>query len=159
MFGSTNNGVNAYAKVGIETGVSGASPHQLIVMLYEGAMVAITSAIQHMKAGNIPEKGQAISKAIMIIDGGLRASLNKEAGGTIAINLDSLYEYMSNRLLEANMKNQPELLEEVHHLLSDLKGAWTAIGTTAAPAAPQAEPPKAPVYDPLAPHTSRLVKA
>jgi flagellar secretion chaperone FliS len=158
MFGSANSGANAYAKVGVETGVSGASPHQLIIMLYDGALVAVTSALHHMKTGNIPEKGQSISKAIMIIDGGLRASLNKEVGGQIALNLESLYEYMSNRLLTANMKNQPEVLEEVHRLLTDLKEAWTAIGATTS-ILQQTEPPKAPVYDPLAPNTSRLVKA
>lgn len=158
MFGSANSGANAYAKVGVETGVSGASPHQLIIMLYDGALVAVTSALHHMKAGNIPGKGQSISKAIMIIDGGLRASLNKEVGGQIAINLESLYEYLSNRLLTANMKNQPEILEEVHRLLSELKEAWVTIGVTAT-VSQQAEPPKAPVYDPLAPNTSRLVKA
>jgi flagellar secretion chaperone FliS len=158
MFGSANSGANAYAKVGVETGVSGASPHQLIIMLYDGALVAVTSALHHMKTGNIPEKGQSISKAIMIIDGGLRASLNKEVGGQIALNLESLYEYMSNRLLTANMKNQPEVLEEVHRLLTDLKEAWTAIGATTS-VSQQAELPKAPVYDPLAPNTSRLVKA
>lgn len=158
MFGSASSGANAYAKVGVETGVSGASPHQLIVMLFDGALVAVTSALHNMKAGNIPEKGQAVSKAIMIIDGGLRASLNKEVGGAIAVNLDALYEYMSNRLLIANLKNQPEILEEVIRLLSELKEAWSAIGVTAT-ALKEADLPKAPVYDPLAPHTSRLVKA
>ncbi len=157
MFGSPQSGANAYAKVGIETGVSAASPHKLIVMLFEGAMVAVTTALQHMKAGNIPGKGQSISKAIMIIDGGLRASLDKKEGGEIAMNLDALYEYMSNRLLVANLKNQPELLEEVYRLLKDLSEAWDAIGT--ASPAPVTEPPRAPVYDALAPHTSRLVKA
>lgn len=128
MFGSKQNGVNAYAKVGIETGVAAASPHKLIVMLFEGALVAVSTGLQHMKAGNIPAKGAAISKAILIIDSGLRAALDKKAGGEIAESLDSLYEYMGNRLLMANLKNQPEILEEVHRLLSELKGAWDAIG-------------------------------
>jgi flagellar secretion chaperone FliS len=133
MFGSSQRGVNAYAKVGIETGVAAASPHKLIVMLYEGALVAISMALQHMKNGNIPAKGQSISKAMLIIDSGLRAALDKKAGGEIAESLDSLYEYMGNRLLQANLKNQPEILEEVHRLLSELKGAWDAIGDTAQP--------------------------
>lgn len=157
MFGSPQSGAKAYAKVGVETGVSAASPHRLIVMLFEGAMVAVSTALQCMKAGNIPGKGQSISKAIMIIDGGLRASLDKKQGGEIAMNLDSLYEYMSNRLLVANLKNQPEVLEEVYRLLKDLSEAWDAIGD--AKPAPAAEPPKAAVYDALAPNNSRLVKA
>jgi flagellar protein FliS len=136
MFGLERSGANAYAKVGIETGVVAASPHKLIVMLFEGALLAVAMGIQHMKAGEIEKKGLAISKAIMIIDSGLRASLDKKAGGEIAENLDSLYGYMSEKLLAANMKNQPEMLEEVQNLLKDLKSAWDAIDTSAQAAAP-----------------------
>jgi flagellar protein FliS len=162
MFGSPNSGANAYAKVGIETGVAAASPHKLIVMLFEGAMVAVATALQHMKTGNIPGKGQSISKAIMIIEGGLRASLDKEAGGNIAASLDALYEYMGSRLLVANLKNQPEILEEVHRLLQELKSAWDAIGETAggAPGQPSSAPQAtAPGHDPLAPRPSNLIRA
>ena len=156
MFGSPQNGANAYAKVGIETGVSAASPHKLIVMLFEGAMVAVSAALQHMKTGNIPSKGQSISKAIMIIDGGLRASLDKKVGGDIAENLDALYAYMSQRLMMANLKNQPEILEEVHTLLKDLKSAWDAIGSSTQTAAPAVNMP---AYDALAPRISSFVSA
>ncbi|MES2130095.1 MAG: flagellar export chaperone FliS [Pseudomonadota bacterium] len=142
MFGSKQSGVNAYAKVGIETGVTSASPHKLIVMLFDGALVAVNSAIMHMKAGNIPDKGAAISKAILIIDSGLRASLDKKAGGEIAEGLDALYEYMGARLLQANLKNQVDILEEVQRLLSDLRGAWNAIG--ASPAAAGTTQPTSP---------------
>jgi len=128
MFGSSAKGANAYASVGIETGIAAASPHKLIVMLFDGAMAAVTSALTHMQTKNIAAKGQAISKAILIIDSGLRASLDKKVGGQIATSLDSLYEYMSNRLLVANLNNQPEILEEVHRLLADLKGAWVEMG-------------------------------
>lgn len=134
MFGTTSRGVNAYAKVGLETGVTSASPHKLIVMLYDGALAAIMTAITQMKAGNIEEKGKAISKAIQIIDNGLRASLDKEVGGEIARNLDALYDYMSRRLLDANIKNQPEILEEVRSLLADLRDTLTRS------AAPQPRP-------------------
>jgi flagellar protein FliS len=159
MFGSPNSGANAYAKVGMETGVVAANPHTLVVMLFEGAMVAVASAIQHMQAGDIEKKGASISKAIMIIDAGLRASLNKEAGGGLALNLDALYEYMSRRLLIANLKNQPQVLEEVYQLLKGLKSAWEAIGnktggTSADPAAPQAA-----AYESNPPQSSSLVKA
>ena len=156
MFGSPARGANAYASVGIETGVVAASPHKLIVMLFDGALVAVTTALAHMKASNIAAKGQSISKAIMIIDNGLRASLDKKVGGEIALSLDSLYEYMSNRLLIANLKNQPEVLEEVHRLLSDLKGAWVEIGLrddAAKAAALEAAMPRGDAY------SSRLVKA
>jgi flagellar protein FliS len=128
-------GVNAYANVGLETGVGAASPHELIVMLYDGALVAVLGGLTNMKAGNIAAKGAAISKAISIIDNGLRAALDKEAGGEIAAGLDAL--------LQANLNNQPEVLEEVHKLLADLRGAWSAIGPQAARPAPAPAAPNA----------------
>ena len=130
MFGSRQTGVSAYAKVGMETGVLAASPHKLIVMLFDGALAAIGTALTSMRAGNIEDKGKSISKAIMIIDSGLRASLDKKAGGEIADSLDALYEYMSARLLQANLKNEPEILEEVQRLLTELRDAWNAIADT-----------------------------
>jgi len=162
VFGSTPSGANAYAKVGVETGVVAASPHKLIVMLFEGAMVAVASAVQHMQAGEVAKKGEAISKAISIIDNGLRASLDKKVGGEIALNLDALYEYMSRRLVIANLKNQPQVLDEVYQLLKGLKDAWEAITPSAENPGQQAQAqiaPKAQAYDALSPQTSRLVKA
>lgn len=160
MFGSSHGGANAYAKVGVETGVVAASPHKLIVMLFDGALTALAVALQHMQTGSIAGKGQAISKAIAIIDSGLRASLNKEAGGEIAQSLDALYEYMSTRLMTANLENRPEMIEEVQRLLKDLKGAWEAIDpAAAAPAQALAAPPRVSAYDAFAPSTSTLVKA
>jgi len=156
MFGSMKSGANAYAKVGIETGVLAASPHKLIVMLFDGALVAVATGLQHMKTGDIEKKGLAISKAIAIIDSGLRASLDKKVGGDIAENLDALYAYMSQRLMMANLKNQPEILEEVHTLLKDLKSAWDAIGTSTQTAAPAVNMP---AYDALAPRVSSFVSA
>lgn len=141
MFGSMKSGANAYAKVGVETGVMAASPHKLIVMLYDGALTAVRNGLTHMKAGNIPEKGAAISKAIQIIENGLRASLDREVGGQIAEGLDSLYEYMGRRLVMANMNNQPEVLEEVLRLLTELRDAWNAIGTAPPQAAEQSNAP------------------
>ena len=132
MFGSSKGGANAYANVGVETGVIAASPHKLVIMLFDGALMAVTNAVQLIKIGNIAGKGQSISKAISIIDTGLRASLDKNVGGAIAINLDALYAYMSSRLLTANLNNDPAILQEVHGLLMELKTAWDAIGQQAA---------------------------
>lgn len=139
MFGSFKGGASAYAKVGLETGVIAASPHRLIVMLFEGAITAVTSAAMHMKAGDIEKKGLSISKAVNIIQNGMRASLDRNAGGEIAASLDSLYEYMIRRLTSANLENRVEMLYEVNELLAELKSAWEAIGTTPASASDQQE--------------------
>lgn len=138
MFGTMKSGASAYAKVGVETGVMAANPHKLIVMLFDGAVIAVRSALVHMQAGNIPEKGKAISKAIQIIENGLRASLDRKAGGQIGDNLDALYDYMQRRLLLANLNNEPEILQEVERLLNELREAWNAIGAPAN--APSAAP-------------------
>jgi flagellar protein FliS len=119
--------INQYTKVGIETGVVAANPAKLVVMLYEGAVVAAHSAIYHMNKKEISQKSAMVSKAIMIIESGLRLSLDKSSGGEIAQSLDALYAYMSDRLYIANIRNQPEAIEEVIHLLNDLKAAWESI--------------------------------
>jgi flagellar protein FliS len=155
MFGSIKNGANAYAKIGIETGVIAASPHKLIVMLYEGAITAISDGLQQLEAGNIAAKGLSLSKAIAIIDNGLRASLDKKVGGEIALSLDSLYEYMINRLLHANLKNDVEALTEVLNLLRDLKATWDAIAPTPTAISEIAKPN----YDALAPRSNKYQEA
>lgn len=128
-------GVKAYAKVGVESGALGADPHKLIAMLYQGALLAIANAKNAMMRKDVAAKGAAISKAITIIDEGLLASLDKNVGGELADNLAALYEYMSRRLLVANLNNDMAVLDEVAHLLNDLKGAWDSIRSTVIPAA------------------------
>jgi flagellar protein FliS len=162
MFGSTHSGANAYAKVGMETGVVAASPHKLIVMLFDGALAALATAQHHINSGNIAGKGQALSKAITIIDSGLRASLDKNVGGEIAQNLDDLYEYMSSQLLKANLNNDLAVIEEVQRLLKDIKGAWEAIDPTpaaAVPAPPPAPASPASAFEASAPSASTFAKA
>jgi flagellar protein FliS len=132
MFGSRQTGVNAYAKIGMETGVLAASPHKLIVMLFDGALTALNDAAAGIKNSDIGQKGKSLSKAIMIIDSGLRAALDKKAGGDIAESLDALYEYMSNRLLAANVSSDLGMVEEVQRLLIELRDAWNAIADTPA---------------------------
>jgi flagellar protein FliS len=127
---NATTGAKAYAKVGVESGALGADPHKLIAMLYQGALLAIANAKNGMMRKDIPAKGAAISKAITIIDEGLNASLDKKVGGELANNLGSLYDYMSRRLLTANLNNDMAALDEVARLLTDLKGAWDGIRPT-----------------------------
>jgi flagellar protein FliS len=151
MFGSMKRGANAYANIGMETGVIAASPHKLITMLFDGALVAISMAKKYMAEGDIKNKGESITKAILIIDNGLRASLNKKVGGDLALNLDALYEYMSRRLFEANTTNNPAILDEIHGLLDEIRSAWEQINPAGA-AAPA--PQMAMAYDAADPQNS-----
>ncbi len=132
MFGQKSSAANAYARVGVETKVSTASPHQLIVMLYDGALMAINSAAVSMDAGDIPNKGKSISQAINIITNGLKASLDMEAGGEISDRLSALYDYMTQRLLQANLQNSRPALDEVSTLLNELREAWLGIADSSA---------------------------
>ncbi|MBW0448826.1 flagellar export chaperone FliS [bacterium M00.F.Ca.ET.228.01.1.1] len=127
MFSPGHSGANAYARVGVETGVMGASPHRLIVMLYQGARQAIAQARMHVQQGNVSGRGEAIGKAIQIVESGLQQSLNLEVGGEIAQRLNALYSYMSRRLLEANIKASEAMLVEVDGLLATLEEAWIGI--------------------------------
>lgn len=132
---NTTAAIKAYNKVGVESGVTAADPHKLIAMLYQGALLAIANAKNGILRNDIPAKGKAISHAILIIDNGLNASLDKEVGGALALNLSALYDYMSKRLLVANMNNDMTALDEVARLLTDLKGSWEEIRQPATPPA------------------------
>lgn len=127
MFPSSSDPAAAYRKVGLETELESASPHKLVVMLFDGAIVAVANATRHMENREIADKGKAISKAIDIIANGLQASLDLESGGEIAARLEALYEYMGQRLLYANLHNDTAALKEVSSLLQELRFAWEKI--------------------------------
>ena len=131
MYTNSRNAAHAYTNIGLETGVVAASPHRLILMLYEGAELAVRMAIRHMNERDLPKKSDAISKASIIILEGLRIALDPRRGGDIALQLDALYEYMNQRLMLAHMHNQIAPLEEVLGLLRELHEAWRQIGVAA----------------------------
>ncbi|MHB8255655.1 MAG: flagellar export chaperone FliS [Acidiferrobacterales bacterium] len=120
------NVMRQYGESGDIAEVLYANPHRLIQMLLDNALDRLAVAKGHMLRGEVADKGSRIRGALMLI-GGLRSSLNKEAGGDIARNLDLLYDYMERRLLLANAKNDPEALSEVASLLTEIKTAWDAI--------------------------------
>jgi flagellar secretion chaperone FliS len=118
--------LNQYRDAGARAEVSDANPHRLIQLLFEGALERIAMARGAMQQGEVAVKGERIGKAIGIIEG-LRAHLDLEKGGDVAANLESLYEYMSRRLTEANLHNDVGALDEVANLLREVKAGWDAI--------------------------------
>ncbi|MDP1652714.1 MAG: flagellar export chaperone FliS [Rhodocyclaceae bacterium] len=134
---NTTAAINAYNNVGLETSVMSADPHKLVAMLFEGALLAIAKAKYAMLHKQIATKGESISRAIAIIGEGLNASLDKSVGGALAQNLSALYSYMVTRLVEANLKNDTAILDEVARLLTELKGAWESIRPQARPSTAQ----------------------
>ena len=127
----TGTGAGAYASIALQSAAMSASPHQLITMLFDGAKTAITMARHHMANKDIVAKGNAISKVINIIDNGLKASIDTEAVGAdetaLATNVAALYDYINQRLLYANLRNDPALLDEADRLLDSISSAWRQI--------------------------------
>ena len=113
----------AYRSTAVHSGVDAADPHRLIVMMMDGALERIATARGLMTHGASAEKAQLLHRAVAIIDE-LRNSLNFKAGGQLAGNLDSLYEYMCTRIMQANAANKPEWLDEVSRLLGEIRTAW-----------------------------------
>ena len=129
----SQNAARAYAKIGLETGVAAASPHRMILMLYDGALLAVSDAQKHVAERRIVQRGQSISRAISIIEEGLKASLDLSRGGEIAVWLDQLYDYMNRRLLGVTLRNEVQGLVEVEGLLRELRGAWSTIASVPRP--------------------------
>lgn len=107
--------------------MSGADPHQLVGLLYQALMQALGTAKLSMRAGDIPGKGKAISRAVRLIEEGLKAGLNDAKGGELAVNLRALYDYCIVVLSEANLRNDANKVDEVIRLLQPLAQAWTDI--------------------------------
>ncbi|WP_223504609.1 flagellar export chaperone FliS [Pseudomonas sp. GL-RE-29] len=119
-----------YQKVNGVAQTSEASPHRLVQMLMQGGLDRIAQAKGAIARNDVAQKGVLIGKAIGII-GGLREGLDLENQAEALADIDSLYAYMSKRLIEANVKNDPEILNEVARLLITLKEGWDAIGDQA----------------------------
>jgi flagellar protein FliS len=135
--------LNQYQQVKVEGGVQAADPHRLVAMLLEGAKEKIHGAklriLHNHGVKDVQEKGALIGGSIAIVDA-LRASLDMEKGGEIAANLEQLYDYMTRRLLEANLRNDVDALAEVAGLLGSIEEAWNAIAPKAPTPAPDDRP-------------------
>ena len=137
MFTSVSSrAASAYQRVGVETAVSEASPHQLVNLLLEGLLRNIGSARAALKRGDIAVKGEKINKAVRIIDEALKPALDLAKGGDIAANLNGLYGYCSLRLTEANLRNDDDALADVIRVVEPLADGWKQIGGQASAALP-----------------------
>ncbi len=120
--------IASYQQISLESSVRGADPHHLIVLLFEGADAALVRAQAQLKDKDIEGKSESLSRAIAIILEGLSASLNLEAGGDLAQNLAALYDYMTRRLIHANIHNDAAAISEVQGLLREIGDAWREMG-------------------------------
>jgi flagellar secretion chaperone FliS len=123
---SRSSSLAAYQSVAAHGGVAAADPHQLITMLMDGALQRLAAARGAIEHGAMESKSRLIHRVVEIIDE-LRASLNLEAGGAIAANMADLYDYCSRLLLRASLENRVEPLDEVAHLMREIRSAWIQI--------------------------------
>ncbi|MCL7647864.1 flagellar export chaperone FliS [Enterobacter hormaechei] len=128
MYGA--KGTQAYAKIEVESAVMSASQQQLVIMLFDGALSALVRARLFLADGNIPAKGLALSKAINIIENGLKVGLVENNGDELTQNLIALYAYMVRRLLHANVNNDASAIEEVENLLRNIADGWKEVAGT-----------------------------
>jgi flagellar secretion chaperone FliS len=127
--------IEAYRQVQVQS----RSPLELVVMLYDGALVSLTKARAAAVRGDVRARGAAISKALAIICS-LQETLNLAEGGTVAAELDRLYAYASRRLVDATVHQDLSAISEVHKLLTCLRDAWHHIATQTAAAAGSLRP-------------------
>jgi flagellar protein FliS len=123
-FGRSPQFAHAYRTIAAETGVTDASPHHLVAMLFDGFLESLAEARGAMRARDIERKGRAIGRAVRIIEEGLRAGLNLEAGGSLAADLNRLYGYIAMRMTTANLRNDETLLDECQRLIQPVREAW-----------------------------------
>lgn len=125
---------SAYQRINVETSMHTIDQHQLVALLYQGALGAIASARGAMARGDVLGKCNAISKAIRIIEEGLNTGLDRVDGGELAQNLGDLYDYCVRRLTLANARNDDAILQEVQRLIEPVAQAWMDMKGAAAPA-------------------------
>jgi len=125
---TTQRMASTYKRVGVESRVESASPHELITLLFEGLLATLSAAKVHMAAGNIEAKSKAITKASRIITEGLKGSLDPR-GGDLSDNLGLLYDYCAASLMQAHLKNDAALIDEVIGLIGPVCETWKSMNT------------------------------
>lgn len=109
-----------------KTAVNGASPLQLIVMLYDGALKFIDAGKRAMELGNVEDQNVQLQKAQKIVME-LMSCLDMNGGGEVAQNLLALYSYAYNQLVLGNVEDQPEMLDQAAKVLTDLRESWVEL--------------------------------
>ncbi len=119
-------GINAYKKGNLKQDIATADPHRLTLMLMQGALDRMAYAKGCMERKDFAGKSEHLSRVSAILLN-LRDTLDLDIGGEVAQNLYALYEFMVQRLLDANMQNSLQIMDEVINLLLPIKTAWASI--------------------------------
>lgn len=120
-----------YQSVGAHSQVNDADPHRLVQLVLEAALERIVLARGQIQRGLRPQKAESLSRALALVDT-LNAAVDLERGGAIGQNLRALYDFVSHRLVQANLRDDVAALDEVSSVLRELKAGWDGIGAAAA---------------------------
>ena len=118
--------LSQYGKIKDDTQTMYASPHQLMLMLFDGALEAMSLTIAAIQNKNFELRSKQNTRSITIING-MRECLDMDAGGELADNLYSLYQYMTQELFRASVKNDDETIRNIQTMLKDIRGSWEKI--------------------------------
>jgi flagellar protein FliS len=127
MFGNAAHASNAYRRLAAESAALGADAHQLIGLLFSASLAAISQARGALARKDIGAKALASSKAIRLVDEGLKIAVDRSQGA-IGESLYQIYDYCARRLLHAHLKHDDAAYAEVASLLGQIDEAWRAIG-------------------------------
>ncbi|MFV1873313.1 MAG: flagellar export chaperone FliS [Oleiphilus sp.] len=120
------NALHQYQAVNTQTSVVDVDRHQLIQLLFDGAIERINMAKARVNAKDFEGKNRLINKSIEIVSG-LRSFLDLEKGSELAQNLFDLYVYCEHKLFQANVRNDIEMLDEVLLHLKKIQEGWSGI--------------------------------
>ena len=123
---ANSRAIESYGDVQVTTGVSKANNVELIQMLFDGLIESLATTKGHIQHNNIAEKGKSIARASRIVLG-LQGALDFDKGGELAGNLNELYNYITRRLLYVNARNDLAALDEIHSLMTEIRGAWETV--------------------------------
>lgn len=136
--------MNNYAMQAYKTQQNaGASPVQVVAILYDRMIVSLREAAEAAEAKEIERRWKANTRATEII-GHLRNALDLEQGGEVAANLDRLYGYALTRLIDVDRKNDAKAAREVARLMEPIRDSWKQLAKQGGEGSQQAASPQAP---------------
>ncbi len=127
---ASSDKLSLYKQVDLDARIEGASPHQLILILFDAAIAALDSAKLAIGDGDMHRKGESITRVTNIL-GGLRDSLDVGIESDLPHQLDQLYDYMQRQVFEAHLINDCQKLDEIQGLLVTVRSGWNGIASAA----------------------------
>ena len=115
-----------YGQIKNDAQTTYASPHQLMLMLFDGAIEAMSMTVGAIQNKNFELRSKQSTRSITIING-MRDCLDMESGGELSDNLYSLYQYMAQELFRASFKNDADTIQNIQTMLKDIRESWEKI--------------------------------